>query len=329
MKKNVKLAISLLLFLNAMYAQHTFSIVAVDSITKEVGGAGATCLSIDREGYEALIISDLIPGIGALHTQSYWHPSNQINARVQMENGKNAKQIIDWLTINDVEGNPKVRQYGIAHLATDGSANAAGYTGINCLNEKKHSVGKNYSIQGNILIGNHVIDSMEARFLRAQGSLADRLMQAMQGANIIGADSRCFSEGISSRSSFLRVAKPTDPDGNPYINIIVSSVEPGTDPIDSLQNLYNDYKKNTTNNNPITKTKIDCNYNTNSNSIELKNNAISYINNITIFNFDSKTIFRTTIIKENIPIGKIPTGAYLISLQLHNGETISKKLIIP
>ena len=58
------------------YAQHTFSIVAVDAITGEIGSAGATCLDIDDLGGEegALVISDIIRGVGAIHSQAFWHP---------------------------------------------------------------------------------------------------------------------------------------------------------------------------------------------------------------------------------------------------------------
>ena len=42
----------------------TFSIVAVDLETGEVGSAGASCIS------GSIIISDVHPGLGAIHTQS-------------------------------------------------------------------------------------------------------------------------------------------------------------------------------------------------------------------------------------------------------------------
>ncbi|MEM1218596.1 MAG: secretion protein, partial [Bacteroidota bacterium] len=49
-----------------LLAQHTFSIVAVDVATGEVGSAGATCLTSDDCGGcgGAVIISDLVPGRG-------------------------------------------------------------------------------------------------------------------------------------------------------------------------------------------------------------------------------------------------------------------------
>jgi len=236
------ISISFLICENEISAQHTFSIVALDTVTGEVGGAGATCLSLDREGYQALIISHLLPGVGALHTQSYWHPVNQANGSVKLEEGLQADELMDWLVVNDAEGNPSIRQYGTAILGHHSGPSAAGYTGSNCLNSKKHVSGRYYSIQGNILIGNYVIDSMEARFLRSTGRLADRLMEAMRAAKIPGADSRCLSEGLSSRSSFIRVARPTDLPEEFYLDISVGSVRRGLDPIDSLDTRFAAWK---------------------------------------------------------------------------------------
>ena len=80
-------------------SQHTFSIVAVDSITGEIGSAGATCGdSIIWPGTPgALIISDIIPGVGAIHTQSYHNSTNQSNAHNRMVLGDSPQDIITWL----------------------------------------------------------------------------------------------------------------------------------------------------------------------------------------------------------------------------------------
>ena len=82
-------AIFFLLSISNLYSQHTFSIVAVDTLTGEIGSAGATCGdSIIWPGTPgAYIISDILPGVGAIHTQSFWLASNQVNARVQMQQG--------------------------------------------------------------------------------------------------------------------------------------------------------------------------------------------------------------------------------------------------
>lgn len=228
-----------------LLSQDTFSIVAVDSVTGEVGSAGASCLDASDIAGGAAIISDIIPGKGAIHTQSFWRPGNQNNARRRMLAGDSPDQIMTWLgnRFNDVDLDSRQRQYGAAAFDSIGSPAAASYTGPNCFDWKGHLVGENYAIQGNILLGPQILDSMEARFLRASGTLADRLMEALQGANVPGADSRCLAEGVSSQSAFLRVAKPGDPEDSLWLDIIVDITPFGEEPIDSVQVRYDEWKR--------------------------------------------------------------------------------------
>lgn len=231
-------------------AQDTFSIVAVDTTTGEIGSAGASCL--DNNSFPgsggAIIISDILPGRGAIHTQSYWVATNQNNARARMQEGLAPDQIIQWLRTNDVNGpfGALSRQYGIVDFSPTGQPRSAAYTGTGCLDWKGQRTGLTYAIQGNILLGPAILDSMEARFLAAEGTLADRLMAAMQGANVPGADSRCLSFGTSSLSAFLRIAKPDDSEDSLYLDLNVPSLPQGREPIDSLQTLYDQWKTTST-----------------------------------------------------------------------------------
>jgi uncharacterized Ntn-hydrolase superfamily protein len=218
-------------------AQDTFSICAVDTVTGEVGSAGASCIDASAIAGGCVIISDVHPGVGVIHTQSYWLQANQNYARSLMSMGLSPQSIIDSLKIRDAQNNPAVRQYGIVDLS-NGKARSAAFTGVNCMNYKNHIVGPNYAIQGNILLGQHILDSMEARFLRAPGDLACKLMEAMQGANVVGADTRCLSSGNSSLSSFLRVARPSDTTGTYTLDLVVPKGPAGFEPIDSLQKLF-------------------------------------------------------------------------------------------
>ncbi len=219
-------------------AQDTFSIVAVDTVTGEIGSAGASCVGAIN-GVGAYIISDVIEGIGGIHTQASWLAANQQNAHARMLEGLSPQEIIDWLVANDVQGNPAIRQYGIVDLTRNGES--AGYTGNNCLNYKNHATGPGYSIQGNILLGSLIIDTMETTFLNTPGPLADKLMAALQAAKILGADTRCASRGTSSESGFIKVVRLGD-GGAPYLQIIIPDTPAGTDPIDLVQEGFNDWK---------------------------------------------------------------------------------------
>ncbi|MCB9244946.1 MAG: DUF1028 domain-containing protein [Flavobacteriales bacterium] len=222
-----------------MFAQDTFSIVAVDSVTGEVGSAGASCVDL----FNTSLSNDdflgvLLPGKGAINTQAYYLPANQDNATARMNAGDSPEQIIEWLRQNDVEGRPERRQYGIAAL-DGGSARAAAFTGSSTDDHKGHLVGTHYAIQGNILLGQQVLDSMESRFLAAKGDLACRLMAALQGANVVGADSRCASNGTSSLFAFVKVAQREDEADNPSFVLSVRTRDNSRiEPIDSLQTLF-------------------------------------------------------------------------------------------
>ncbi len=226
------------LAVNTLVAQDTFSICAVDTVTGEVGSAGASCIDASQIATGVLIISDIHNGVGVIHTQSYWDPSNQLYAQSLMNMGLSPQQIMDSLVANDATANPLIRQYGAVDLF-NGGARSAAYTGSNCLNYKNHILGPNYAIQGNILLGQQILDSMESRFLNAPGDLACKLMAALQGANVVGADTRCLTSGNSSKSGFLRVACPNDAPGSYSIDVVVPIGPPGFEPIDSVQTLFN------------------------------------------------------------------------------------------
>ena len=226
------------------YSQDTFSIVAVDTITGEVGSAGASCLQDSDITGGVLIISDVHPGKGVIHTQAWYININQINARNRMNAGDSPQQIIDWLIVNDAQGDPSKRQYGIVDMDGNGNPRTAAYTGASADTNKNHILGPNYSIQGNTLLSNDILDSMEAGFLNTKGSLAHKLMAALQGANVPGADWRCLGEGVSSQSAFCRVAVPGDTMGTYCMDLIVVETPWGAEPIDSVQLLFDEYMAN-------------------------------------------------------------------------------------
>lgn len=231
--KKLSIFFLILIFLatNIQIANSTFSICAVDPVTGQVGSAGASCIA------NCLILSYVQPNWGVVHVQASWTQTNYNNAKRLMLLRYSPQQIRDSLVLQD--GNPSIRQYGIVDLI--GGGRVAAYTGANCTNYKGHKIGATYSIQGNILLGSQILDSMEARFLRQTGTLADKLMAALQGAKVVGADTRCTGSNKSSISSFLRIRKPGDTIGTQYLELVVGNTTGSNDPIDSLQILYNQW----------------------------------------------------------------------------------------
>lgn len=226
-----------------LFGQDTFSIVAADSTTREVGSAGASCVDLFAFNIvDASFLGDLLPDTGAINSQAAYLAINQSNARARMRTGNTPDEIITWLKANDSQLNPQVRQYGIVGFKGI-QPSAAGFTGTNCLNYKNHLTGSvngiYYSIQGNILSGQAILDSMEHRFRNAPGDLSCRLMAALQGANEVGADSRCASNNTSSLFAFIKVAKKTDAYGQPSLSLGVRTRQGDRlEPIDSLQKIF-------------------------------------------------------------------------------------------
>ena len=330
--KNVFFVITFSLLVNLVYGQDTFSICAIDTVTGEVGSAGASCIDENAIAGGCVILSDVIPGVGVIHTQAYWNPTNQTVAHNLMVQGNSPQEIIDYMVDNDIQNNPHIRQYGVVDLF-EGSARCAAYTGINCDDYKNHIIGPNYTIQGNILLGQQILDSMEVRFLETEGELACRLMAALQGAKVIGADTRCTDDGVSSLSAFLRVGQVDDPATDLYLDLVVPSTPFGIDPIDVLQEMFDEWggcissgvgMKDLNN-------KIICYPNPSNGQIkfELKSDIQEQVS-IKIYNGLGKQITtKTNIVKQSSPIQmEFPAGLYFYEVSGRNGIPSTGKFIV-
>ena len=310
------------------YAQHTFSIVAVDPATGEIGSAGATCLAFE-DG--ALAISDVVLGVGAIHTQSFYLPANQNAARVRMEAGDSPQEIIDWLVANDAQGDPSARQYNVVDL-NSGSPRSAAFTGPNCFAEFIHITGPNYAIAGNILISEDVVNDMETAFLNTSGTLADKLMAAMQGAKRPGADSRCLDDGVSSLSAFLRVADPEDTDssyGNLSLDLNVWVTSTVFEPIDALQEAYDNYLS--VDDNSLIKSEIVMAPNPATNEVTIRSSK-QMMTAFELVDITGKVVMkRTAAIPQNniyLEVSSYPKGLYFVNIYHNETRLATEKLIV-
>jgi len=157
-----------------------------------------------------------------------------------MDQGYTPQDIIDWLVANDSQNNPTIRQYGIVDLIDGGRS--AGYTGENCYDFKGHKLGDNYAIQGNILLGQSILDDMETAFLTQYGTFEEKLMASLMAANVTGADTRCTPYGTPAISAFIRVSESDNSEDSLFMDINVNNAPLTLNPLDSLHLLYWDWK---------------------------------------------------------------------------------------
>ena len=313
---------SFILFISLnSFSQDTFSIIAVDPQTGEVGAAGATCLYNQSDGIID-IISSIIPGKGGILSQAYvCVPNiNLQNGIEQMNNGLSPDEIIDWLIENDQCNALSFyyRQYGIVDIDENGEVRTAGYTGTFADNYKEDRQGTNYSIQGNILLDQSVIDNMENNFNNTQGNLAEKLMSAMQGANFAGADSRCLADGTSSATAFLVVYQPDDSVGQPSLELNVGSQDPGVEPINILQEMFDNYLSLESNNNNLIK--LFPNPTDGLVSLSSEDNY-----KIDVFDNIGKLVFTT--IGNSFNIQSLEKGSYFIKLASDNSTISTYKIL--
>lgn len=98
--------------------------------------------------------------------------------------GRSAKETLDELLSSDPIS--EHRQVG----AVDANGSAASHTGEQCIEWAGGVTGEGFAIQGNILAGPHVVESMRETFISASGQLADRLLGALLSGDRAGGDKR-------------------------------------------------------------------------------------------------------------------------------------------
>jgi uncharacterized Ntn-hydrolase superfamily protein len=173
---------------------HTFSIVARDPATGELG------VAVQSHWFS---VGSIVPwadaGVGAVATQSFVDPSYGKLGLELMRTGKSGPEALRSLLAGD-EGRD-VRQ--VAMIDAQGRVDA--WTGKNDIYAAGHIVGKDFSVQANLMLNDQVWPAMAQAFANTKGDLADRMLAALDAAQAVGGDIR----GRQSAAIVVVTGKPT------------------------------------------------------------------------------------------------------------------------
>ena len=124
------------------------------------------------------------PGAGAIATQAYANPRYGPDGLALLRQGLSADEVVTRLTEAD-DGRDE-RQLGVV----DAAGHGATYTGVACLDWAGGRAGEGYAAQGNILVSGETVEALAGSFEQSEGSLADRLIEALAAAQAAGGDKR-------------------------------------------------------------------------------------------------------------------------------------------
>jgi uncharacterized Ntn-hydrolase superfamily protein len=218
----------------------TYSIAAADMASQQVGGAVTSCVgSLDLAS-----VYGSVPGSGVIHAQAQLDQRlrGKLRALELIGQGVAPSDIIAMITTSNVDAGFASRQYGVVDL----QGRAAGYTGAQAQAYKKDQQGRigsfAYSVQGNILTSQRVLDQAAKGFEAEACDLADRLMAALEAGGENGeGDSRCTRGGIPSDAAFIQVDQPGQPAGS-WLKLSVSDTGP-ENPLPKLRVLFDTWRK--------------------------------------------------------------------------------------
>jgi uncharacterized Ntn-hydrolase superfamily protein len=158
---------------------HTYSIVARDSVTGEMG------VAVQSHWFSVgSVVTWGRAGVGVVATQSLAEVSYGPLGLELMAAGRTARGALEGLLAADPAAG--VRQ--VAMLDADGTV--AVHTGENCIAEAGHHTGAQYSVQANLMEKNTVWEAMATAYESSGGDLAERLLAALEAAQAEGGDIR-------------------------------------------------------------------------------------------------------------------------------------------
>jgi uncharacterized Ntn-hydrolase superfamily protein len=215
----------------------TWSVVALDPATGDVGVAMASCVANTL----ADALGALVPGKGAAATQAGFNIGNRNRVFEALKEGLTAEEVIARAIDPAADSAIGGRQYGVVTMRND-TVRVAGFTGKPMLDGSSTSSGTRWagvradakfgvSVQGNTLVSEAVVADGLARFKWEDPTgfnwMTDRLMRALEAGSWAGGDVRCNTPTSrqTAATAMIIAARGTD---QPYATENLRMSDQGT-----------------------------------------------------------------------------------------------------
>jgi uncharacterized Ntn-hydrolase superfamily protein len=205
----------------------TFSLCAIDPETGQSGVVVTT-----RVPFVGRAVPWVRAGVGAVATQSWTVVEYGVQGLDLLEEGVSPETALEKLLAEDA--GRELRQLGLIDM----QGRSAAFTGEDNGAWAGSRQGEHYTVQGNTLVGQEVIDAVADHFESTAGSgmeLAERMILALEAGQEEGGDKRWGY----FQSAALRVADPNDPGrGGDHLSASIDVGEHPT-PVQELKRIYN------------------------------------------------------------------------------------------
>ncbi len=214
----------------------TFSIIAFDPATNELG------VGVQSRAFGAgAAVPYAKPGVGAVATQASANRQYGPKAIALLEQGLSPAEVVKRIT--DEDPGRDTRQVAVI----DAKGRSAVYTGKRVI-DRNHdpkdlvhlggfagfAAGPNFSAQGNTLASEDVVKAMAAAYQAGKGSMAERLMDALDAGQSKGGDTR------GMQSAGILVVKPLPANSDSTVERIVDiRVDDHEEPFKELRRVLN------------------------------------------------------------------------------------------
>ena len=198
----------------------TWSVVVLDSTTRTIGIAAASCT------HDVYGVGRFMPGEGVVISQAYGNRAAGTKALRMITQKRSPKDIIDTIARYDFDESLYNRQYAVITFAHYN--NPYTYTGDSIADFKTNAyTAPGIAVQGNSLANPEVLEKVfdAVKKAKAQGKkLEEILMIALEVGSKYGGDGRCGDQ--TARSAFVLVGGPNDVDCS-YLDIRVAGINKG------------------------------------------------------------------------------------------------------